>query len=193
MKLQTSILLCFIFGLLLSGCIKTDMCGEPVSGSVLDNLDSLGLPPATTTGENTFGCLVNGEPWLPLKRNIFGTLSYQIDFSTGTSSPGYFTCLMVQSYDSLESYIQFSVLDVFNEGIYFNTDLTDGGEFSSDGDINIDTSYEIDLSYQESEVIITRLDSIAEIISGTFNLRYIKVTDSDTLMVTEGRFDLKGN
>ena len=127
MKLQTSILLCFIFGLLLSGCIKTDMFGEPVSGSVLDNLDSLGLPPATTTGENTFGCLINGEPWLPLKRNIFGTLSYQIDFTMGTIDPGIFTCLMVQDYDSLQSFINFGVLNVFSEGYYSNEDMTSGG------------------------------------------------------------------
>jgi hypothetical protein len=30
------------------------------------------LPGLTTTGENTFGCLVNGEAWLPEGGNPFG-------------------------------------------------------------------------------------------------------------------------
>ena len=172
------------------------MCGEePISGSVLDNLDSLGLPPATTTGENTFGCLINGEPWLPLKRGIFGSLSYQIDFSWGTVSPGFFSCLMVQDYDSLQSILDFVVLDVFSEGVFSNLNLSEGGGVSDQSSSYEGGYYETDLLYDESEVTINRLDSIEEIISGTFRLRYINenLSEPDTIWITEGRFDLKGS
>ena len=34
------------------------------------------LPPATQTGANTFGCLLNGQPWMPQGYN--GTSNYSV-------------------------------------------------------------------------------------------------------------------
>jgi len=36
------------------------------------------LPPATQTGANTFGCLLNGEAWTPSGNNGYGTGNYTV-------------------------------------------------------------------------------------------------------------------
>jgi len=52
--------------LLLVSCKKND----PVSA----------LPPETQTGANTFGCLVNGQPWTPQGND--GTSNYTVSYDT---------------------------------------------------------------------------------------------------------------
>ena len=53
------------------------------------------LPPATQTGANTFGCLVNGQPWLPQGYN--DTSNYSISYDSGLNG-GVFD-LAVYRYD----------------------------------------------------------------------------------------------
>ena len=43
--------------------------------------DIPGLPPATQTGANTLGFLLNGQPWTPQGSN--GTANLSIDFDPG--------------------------------------------------------------------------------------------------------------
>jgi hypothetical protein len=63
---STLLLLAALLGL--SQCKKHDP----------DPLDQ--LPPATQTGANTFGCLVNGQPWTPQGYN--GTSNYSVVYDS---------------------------------------------------------------------------------------------------------------
>jgi hypothetical protein len=54
-KLSMIILLFFLFAA--GSCEKEDEAPQ--------------LPPVTQTGEDTFGCLVNGEAWLPEDYDLF--------------------------------------------------------------------------------------------------------------------------
>ena len=56
----------------LSQCKKT----EPAAARPEDQ-----LPPATQTGANTFGCLLNGQPWTPGGSN--GTDNYKVVYDPG--------------------------------------------------------------------------------------------------------------
>lgn len=48
--------------------------------------------------------------------------------------------------------------------------------------------FKMDTLY-DHEIIITRLDTVANILSGTFHFRAIDAANMDTIYVTEGRFD----
>ena len=182
------LLLCLVYG-----CTKPEMCDSNSTDN--DPLDSLGLPFATTTGENTFGCLINGEPWRPGHEGLFGGWVYDINFSYGTSDPGTFSCNMYQNSNISESALQFSVYEVFNEGEYGVSSFADISNYTN---YDLGCDFDIDLTFEESNVTITRLDEEEEIISGTYNFKCIRANfceggeEPDTLWVTEGRFDLKG-
>ena len=191
--MKTLSILFVLFLSLVYGCTKPEMCGSNSTDN--DPLDSLELPFATTTGENTFGCLINGEPWRPGHEGLFGGWVYDINFSYGAVEPGFFTCNLSQNSDISVSALKFTVFEVFNEGGYGVSSFSESGNYF---DYDVGSTYDIDLTYEESNVTITRLDEEEEIISGTFNLRYIEINTNtgqttDTLWVTEGRFDLKGS
>ena len=54
--------------LLLAITIGFTQCCKEKPNNNNDN-DIPGLPPATQVGANTFGCLVNGVPWVPQGNN----------------------------------------------------------------------------------------------------------------------------
>lgn len=142
-------------------------------------LDSLGLPFVTTEGLNTMGCLINGEPWLPLRENLTGDLVYHIPFSITEEGD-----LNISAYSDLENDDRAFLIageDIVETGEYplignFFDDNTACGFF------NLDSSYDNLLS-------ISRLDLINEVISGAFEMRVINL-DCDTLTITQGRFDI---
>ena len=59
--------------LVLSQCKKKDPGPAPTPESL--------LPPATQTGANTFGCLLNGQPWTPA--GFDGTTNYSVSYDPG--------------------------------------------------------------------------------------------------------------
>ena len=57
---------CLLLTWLLAVPLLWGGCDKPLFQPNKDNTEEPEeLPPITTTGENTFGCLVNGEVWLP--------------------------------------------------------------------------------------------------------------------------------
>ncbi len=150
------------------------------------------LPPATQTGTNTFGCLINGTVYVskgsggtgsPNPKKIFdlglnGLLYLQIDarqYDTEHHQNGSFFI----NIDSLRG------TGIYN--IYTNKKQLGVGfeQIPSCGILPDD-----DIQYKSGRITITAYDMVNGIISGVFNFK-IKPLNCDTLFITDGRFDFK--
>ena len=150
-----------------------------------------GLPPATQSGANTFGCLVNGVPWVPAGSN--GTANLSIDYDPGFNngifsiaamrviSPAQTTSIGIGIRDSLNFFSPPKLLFLTKNslfGVYYN-------DFS-----NCTYSYFDTTIIREGQLLISTLDRSNRIIAGTFEAKLIK-TGCDTIKITNGRFDFK--
>ena len=147
------------------------------------------LPPATQTGANTFGCLVNGQVWTPKGYN--GTSNYSVVYDAGYrhgtlsvatyryvgSGPNDYQIIGFFS-DSLKQTGRYPLTIIGHQEASF-VDHISGCEFLSN-----------DIYYRRGNLIITRLDLSAGIISGTFSFTLYK-PGCDSVRVTNGRFDKK--
>ncbi|MEX1001167.1 MAG: hypothetical protein WDZ35_03550 [Crocinitomicaceae bacterium] len=156
------------------------------------------LPPATQTGENTFGCKINGKVYVP-KGTVYEP---SIDQPAYYESYGYFIVTTRNVSDFSDDRIDDILLrlkvseGVSGNGLYMMTDT--GFSFF---EIQIDTvvngfetghSYNYYLDTTKSNLVeITNLDVINKVISGTFEMTVINNEQNDTITITEGRFDLK--
>jgi hypothetical protein len=165
-------LLLLLFYLNLAGCSG---CKDSLS-------DINQLPPITQDGANTFGAIVNGKVWVPAGFNGTPNLQYNYD-------PGYaFGTLNVGAYrrtDTIEN-------DVTDLGFALHS-------FALKPNSNIAFDYDRypcvyaaeDSSTKSSgSITISKLDTAARIVSGTFSGVLIKA-GCDTITITEGRFDIK--
>ncbi|GAB3636546.1 hypothetical protein GCM10027422_21360 [Hymenobacter arcticus] len=160
---------------LLLGCKKNDP--DPASQ----------LPPATQTGANQVGCLINGQPWAPVgggtSKNFFidydptlgsGIFALSAYRYTGKATGDEYLVIFANPFKSAGSYnlgdplITRASFDNLKVGCNYNS--RDAG------------------TYCRGTLTITRLDTQARIISGTFNFT-IATPGCDTLKVTQGRFD----
>ena len=163
--------------LLLVGCHKKDPSPEEQ------------LPTATQSGANTFGCLVNGQPWTPKGNNGSSnySVSYDRAYRKGTLNVGTYRYIgtgandyqLVGFYaDSIPTPGTYSLAIVnHHEGIFL--DRTKTCQFPGN-----------DPYYRKGSLTITRLDVQAGIISGTFEFTLAR-PGCDTVRVTQGRFDKK--
>lgn len=171
---------CFYIMLLLLGCSG---CKE---GALSPKEE---LPPATQEGLNTFGCLVNGEVWVP--------------------KPSINPAIHKLSYEYLkkEEYFQISATRFFNNNgigvrqlitITINEGMTTTGNYILDSPDKRKAKY-VDLESgcrhltdmtQTGTLEITKLDTVNHIIAGTFEFT-VWTEGCDTIRVTDGRFDIK--
>lgn len=151
------------------------------------------LPPATQTGENTFGCLINGKPWVAeIEPGVISASLRSLDMNYDETGFGDF-------YDNkwrMDANLIWE--DSTNEFFIFKaryltsiTRLTHNAnniEIIFNTDRNNFNWYYLDtiLPYQIS---ILELDTLRNICSGTFNFYALSSDQSDTLHITEGRFD----
>ncbi|TAE43334.1 MAG: hypothetical protein EAZ51_01875 [Sphingobacteriales bacterium] len=174
MKPLKNILVLFCSLLMLAASCKKEKSKNPIDD----------LPPATQTGANTFGCLINGEIWKPKGGLLDRTLDLSYD-------PGY----MGGTFNVLANrLISQGVKESITIGSY-NIKSTGSYVISEDKVIiyysNSKCTYlgsEKD-NVQTGTLTISRLDLQAKIISGTFNFKLEK-TGCPTIIATEGRFDL---
>ena len=170
--------LLFLFTILLTlSCCKND------DDNPTDPIDQ--LPPATQTGEQTFGCLINGEAFLP---DTFGSgrpnAFYQ--FVNGA-----YTFVISSSSGGGNSFIGIGVggIDIqpLEESTYNLIEEQSGSTF---GKVikNVD-SYSTSVSNQ-GFLNITNFDPENFIISGTFEFTVLD-DDNNEIKITDGRFDLK--
>jgi hypothetical protein len=148
------------------------------------------LPCATQTGANTFGCYIDGVPWVAkVEPNVLDPTSHPFEVSYDETGYGGFNNNNVKikaRYHSTEKYDFFSILfaPLINVG-----DI----EFDSLAYTNFlfrysQKSYYLDRSFPHN-LNISKLDTVKRVLSGSF---YFTVINSDdTIKITDGRFDLK--
>jgi len=155
------------------------------------------LPPATQEGKDTFGCLVNGQVFLP-KGPLFGTpiliSSYQ--YLTRLNANGYYFNVSGTKKNSTynqsvsintedlslvqgQKYILKNYPNIGEAfGQYFTTDLL--------GNIN---AYVTKDSFN-GELYISKFDQVKHIVSGTFWFDGVN-NNGEKVEVREGRFDVQ--
>jgi hypothetical protein len=151
------------------------------------------LPPVTTTGENTFGALMNGEVYVPNG----SALSLAIDFEF-PEAPNYqlFINTLRSSNESeiKDAKLRIKQPEIRDIGVYNLFEAS--AEYRG---IRYQHSEEYDtLSNRKCGDLIgtlevIRLDTINKIISGTFDIVMVKSDQpyDNCLEITNGRFDLR--
>ncbi len=127
------------------------------------------LPPQTQTGENTFGCLINGEP-LSITNSYHMTAIYQqgqLQFGGGGISM------------------------IINEPFSTNNqiDLTGKVRYIVDPNPQSGCHYEFEDAYK-GFVKFSKIDQNNYIISGIFEFSTVN-EQCDTVKITNGRFDMQ--
>ncbi len=124
------------------------------------------LPAETQTGKQTFGCLVNGQVWLPKGKSLQPglTASIQFDILNLSASKG-------------DEFIGIGIRNLNGTGSY---NLVDFDSLYAKGDSVYNRISGV--------VLITRYDTVNQILSGTFNFK--ASNDKDIINITEGRFDI---
>lgn len=162
---------------LLVSCNKAETPSEPM------------LPDVTTEGKGTFGCLVNGEVWLP---------------DSDTNGP--LTPELYASYNESTDFLR--VQAIYKNGntgieqyIYVNTETGGEGIFqipSPPGSEIVMSQLHLELDCQRykapfynTEVRILKLDTLNDIVAGTFSLGWGFSECGDSVLIEDGRFDLR--
>ena len=173
-----------LFSFLLVSCSKDNPFETPTTQDQ--------LPPATTVGANTVGCLVNGEVLLPKGGRPFGppivTCYYQYlngsyEFGLGYSNDQQ---TILRSIDIYTNKLQFVEGQSYN--LTINQPTNSAYAFFS-LDAGMLQGYRTDLQ-NVGQIKITKLDETNAIISGTFWFNAVKTTTGEIIHITEGRFDL---
>ena len=150
------------------------------------------LPPITSYGAYTFGCLINGKAW-PMSigtNNLRGEIGYQNFYYNGR--------LDIECFYRKDPFI--SIID---ENVYFRTnDITGPGLYkisfkdSKNDNFSViigskkyyNSRYEINQN-GHAFVNILRFDTVAHIVSGTFQFALFDEQGLTYVTVENGRFD----
>lgn len=146
------------------------------------NLDK--LPLATREGKNTFGCLVNGNVWIPHSTSDFFATSVLAMYQMG----------VLQIWASIDEKgrhqaMSFAILKDVEVGNSYDlsTDPTSEVVFSWHLPDRV-CSYDFDRTVS-GKLRITKLDEVNGIVAGEFEFK-TTATFCENIIVTEGRFDL---
>jgi len=163
------------------------------------------LPPITTEGKNTFGCLVEGELLVPYPRKLIKD-NFVKSFGINEDLEGFLevgaTMEGETGYESRS--VGINLLNrVFDEGEYVL--YTDSTTYNSSGYPNSINNVRVRITDKSGNstfnswrvpnpdcgrLNVLRLDTLSRIIAGTFYFDAIN-KEGDTIKVTDGRFDLK--
>lgn len=153
------------------------------------------LPQATQTGQNTFGCLVNGKAWVAQNKDCFPYCDpsfkmYYDDYRGGSISiigvnkhlNEKINQQITVAFDSL-NYKQLHLYDKIDEIKFSYANLANSSLCTD--------LHSIDQAVlTEGYILVSKHDLRLNIISGTFEFTLYK-PDCDTIKVTHGRFDKK--
>ena len=164
-----------------------------ISSSCQHDLKDETLPPITQTGQNTFGCLINGNVWI----NEGMTGSSGGNFWAFVTS-NYFKMTAIRRNSNPTTIYQsfgFDIESPIHVGKYI---LNKGTQYAGFEDDITHCPYKTDSISSLQTLEITKYDSINHIIAGTFNFQAMKKSSvqntyncDSTINITEGRFDLK--
>ena len=190
------------FLVLLFGCTKTETTNSKDT-----------LPPITQVGANTAGCIIDGKVLVPKNgtNSINGGVVYGLEASTGSNfnnlpyGNDYFSIIISNLKDKGHNYWIYVYIDNLSNGIgQYMVEQSNGQFFnqtSHNPQIIVRETYDgvsgktYLSSHNSGTINITRFDFNTlynTIISGTFNATlYNDSNPTETIQVTDGRFDLK--
>ena len=142
------------------------------------------LPAATQKGANTLGFKVDGKNWVPyyVGVSLQGDTEIEVGYNEITHGFGIIALRQLKSIDQ-SLYLNLDVL--LDTGEYFDADHASNIYFSDDKKESF--LFRPDLNSSGS-VKIDRLDTINQIISGTFFFT-VENAVGERLQITDGRFD----
>jgi len=158
---------------------------------------SVTLPPITETGANTFGCNVNGQVWVPYFRCFNGgnELIYNIQPIYNTSTLPIFISINAGNYANGETFFIFQQNSSYSDHIYGTGNIVDSLLIHFIASGTEYTNYQINPGQNSPRYLqISKLDTVNKILSGTFAFTLygvIGINTLDSVVVTEGRFDLQ--
>ncbi len=142
------------------------------------------LPPITMEGKNTFGCKVNGNLWVPKGRLGQSAMLVQMQSSGDTIGINIYA-----DDDNTTSGITISIFD--------NPNLKVNHPYSFK-----DQPYHVEFSRVENGIVcfyenvvsgsitLSKFEPNENVISGTFEFTVLSSECTDTIKITEGRFDI---
>ena len=142
------------------------------------------LPPETTTGENTFGCLVNGKVW---RNGGVGFPNYSLAVQQLND-----TSVIIQAYrDNDTSYSGFLLFVVDYELGVKRFNLNSNKTFITYTNLSYKNNNECIYEKMNNGFIeFSRFDISQNIVSGIFQSNGYN-TNCGNIEITQGRFDLK--
>ncbi|MCP1385429.1 DUF6252 family protein [Runella salmonicolor] len=144
------------------------------------------LPAPTTEGLNTFGCKINGKVWIANGiRNDQGPAAKAIEVEFRELSTTTFY-LFIHTNASTKDRVQLSL----PKGMV-GTNLLEY-RYDEPFAIYYDDSFRLFTS-KSGKVVITRLDKVNQIVSGTFEFEGEYIVTKEKVKITEGRFDINMN
>jgi hypothetical protein len=161
------------------------------------------LPEATKTGENTFGCMINDNVFVPRAAiSLFAPAPKKFSYNEETGDIYFFMSFFADDLDyqcgfpditfKMEAYEVFSTGEV-EKGKYWATISYYPVQYESGKGYQ----YNNNLPDLSAKLEITKLDTIENIISGIFQFEAYRSINNynpeDKLFVTEGRFDFTYN
>jgi hypothetical protein len=150
------------------------------------------LPPVTQVGANTFGAIVNGKVWVPAGY-YNGSFNQTIYYSKidGLGALNVVCYRVTDTINSDVTFLELSIDSLENYKIPYTFVLNSNGNvgFEYIKQYCLYNSYE-STTKSSGSVTVSKLDTTAGIISGTFSGVLIRAT-CDTITITDGRFDLK--
>ncbi len=181
LKQLQSIIIIFFALLVLTSCSKDDIIKPQTE-----------LPPITQTGENTVGCLVDGEVFLPkgsnplgnpiitcLYQNINGNFEFGLSFSNNKTNPLRSIHILSNKIELMENKT-YQLKDEEPENSVFANYLLGGGLYGGYVTTNL----------ASGELTITKLVPTKSIISGTFWFDAVN-SNGEKVEIREGRFDMQ--
>lgn len=170
------------------------------------------LPELTTTGKNTFGCLVDNAVFIPKANSILSQTPilvsryFHLEQSYYDLSPGFY--LQIYAYDQKtdrEVRFELTASDTpISEGQTYQLVANGMNSFSASyhfatytqdpENANVQYYHAHDYTTNSAytgELKIVKLDESNNIMSGIFSFNSINSDDSSTKSITSGRFDVK--
>ena len=161
-----------------------------------------GLPPATQTGQNTAGFLLNGQPWMPAKNpSLPGNSPVGATWAPRIFKGGKALQIFFSRHPTATDYtlLSFVFHDVRHAGTFELNQAIDPVVISGPR-----PPYALYSVYEpgpdrafytgaaaRGQIILTRFDTVARVVSGTFQAKLKEDRGPDSLSITQGRFDVK--
>ena len=161
----------------------------PLFYSSCDEDEKEKLPPITMQGKNTFGCLVNGKAWLSMGGLGQDGTYAELQTSGDTTAIIIYADNMKRNDGLRIFFYDLPTLQV--DKVYNLTDPEFHVEYSKRNDSDkVLCTYDKALS---GIVNLLKFDPNNQIISGIFEFKSYSLACDDSVIITDGRFDLLYN